>query len=35
VFNTVIDATTIKLRATNTFGANMTVLLNGKAFYAF
>jgi hypothetical protein len=35
VFNTVIDATTLKLRATNTFGANMTVLLNGKAFYAF
>lgn len=35
VFNTVIDATTLKLRATNTFGANMTVLLNFKAFYAF
>jgi hypothetical protein len=34
VFSTVIDATTLKLRATNTFGSSMAVLLNGKAFYA-
>jgi hypothetical protein len=35
IFSTVIDATTLKLRATNNFGANMTVLVNFKAFYAF
>ena len=35
VFSTVIDVTTLKLRATNTIGENMTVLLNFKAFYAF
>jgi hypothetical protein len=35
VFNAFINATTLQLRATNTFGANMTVLLNFKAFYAF
>jgi hypothetical protein len=35
VFNAFINSTTLQLRATNTFGANMTVLLNFKAFYAF
>jgi hypothetical protein len=35
VFSTIIDVTTLKLRATNTIGENMTVLLNFKAFYAF
>ena len=35
VFNAFINASTLQLRATNTFGANMTVLLNFKAFYAF
>jgi len=35
IFSTIIDNTTLKLRATNNFGANMTVLVNGKAFFAF
>ena len=35
VFNAFINSTTLQLRATNTFGANMMVLLNFKAFYAF
>lgn len=35
VFNTSINVTTFRLRATNTIGENMTVLLNFKAFYAF
>ena len=35
VFNAFINSTTLQLRATNTFGADMTVLLNFKAFYAF
>ena len=35
VFNAFITGSTLQLRATNTFGANMTVLLNFKAFYAF
>jgi hypothetical protein len=35
VFNAFINSTTLQLRATNNFGANMTVLLNFKAFYAF
>lgn len=35
VFNAYINSTTLQLRATNTTGSNMTVLLNGKAFYAF
>jgi hypothetical protein len=33
-FSAAIDSTTLKLRATNTFGSSMAVLLNGKAFYA-
>lgn len=35
VFNAYINSNTLQLRATNTSGENMTVLLNGKAFYAF
>ena len=35
VFNVTISSTTLQLRATNTVGENMTVLVNGKAFYAF
>lgn len=35
VFNAFITGSTLQLRATNTFGANMTVLLNFKAFFAF
>jgi hypothetical protein len=35
VFNAFITGSTLQLRATNNFGANMTVLLNFKAFYAF
>lgn len=35
VFNANISSTTLRLRATNTTGSNMTVLLNAKAFYAF
>ena len=35
VFNVTILSTTLQLRASNTTGENMTVLLNGKAFYAF
>jgi hypothetical protein len=35
VFNAFINVNTLQLRATNTSGENMTVLLNAKAFYAF
>jgi hypothetical protein len=35
VFNVTILSTTLQLRASNTTGSNMTVLVNGKAFYAF
>jgi hypothetical protein len=35
VFNVTISTTTLQLRASNTTGENFTVLLNGKAFYAF
>ena len=35
VFNAYININTLQLRATNTSGENMTVLLNAKAFYAF
>jgi len=35
VFNVTISSTTLQLRASNTTGENMTVLVNGKAFYAF
>jgi hypothetical protein len=35
VFNVTIASTTLQLRATNTTGSNITVLVNGKAFYAF
>jgi hypothetical protein len=35
VFNATILSTTLQLRASNTTGSNMTVLVNGKAFYAF
>ena len=35
VFNVNISSTTLQLRASNTTGSNMTVLVNGKAFYAF
>ena len=33
-FSAAIDSNTLKLRASNTFGSSMAVLLNGKAFYA-
>ena len=35
VFNAFITGNTLQLRATNTSGMNMTVLINLKAFYAF
>ena len=35
VFNAFITGNTLQLRATNTTGVNMTVLINLKAFYAF
>ncbi len=35
VFSAAILINTLQLRATNTTGENMTVLVNGKAFYAF
>ena len=35
VFSAAILINTLQLRATNTVGENMTVLVNGKAFYAF
>ena len=35
VFSSAILINTLQLRASNTTGENMTVLVNGKAFYAF
>jgi hypothetical protein len=35
VFNVTIVSTTLQVRASNTTGSNITVLVNGKAFYAF
>ena len=35
VFNAFITGNTLQIRATNTSGMNMTVLINLKAFYAF
>lgn len=35
VFNANISSSTLQLRATNTSGENMTVILNGKMFYRY
>jgi hypothetical protein len=35
VFNANISGSTVRVRATNTVGENMVVLVNSKLFYAY